>query len=154
MNEPRNLNSVEEILDFAVEKETEAFQFYSDWAGKVENGDIAEVLLGFAPEEKKHRALITEVREGKKIPPSPKEITDLSISDYLVDAEPSEDMDYQKALMVAMQREKSAFRLYTELAAKVGDANVKILFQTLAQEEARHKLRLETIYDDEILSEN
>ena len=78
----------------------------------------------------------------------------MSISDYLVEASPTETMNYQTTLMVAMQREKSAFRLYTKLASVAQDDKVKSLFLTLAQEEAKHKLRLETIYDEEILREN
>jgi len=86
--------------------------------------------------------------------PLAKEVTNLQISDYLVDVTPGQEMDYQKALMVAMQREKSSFRLYSEMAEKVTEARLKELFLQLAQEEAKHKLRLETIYDDEILAEN
>ena len=40
------------------------------------------------------------------------------------------------------------------MADTVFASDLKALFLRLAQEEAKHKLRLETIYDDEILSEN
>ena len=154
MKKSRELNSIEEILSFAIEKEQEAADFYSDWSGKVSSKSIAEVLRGFAGEERKHKAYISDIKSGKKVEPAPREVTDLSISDYLVEVSPSEDMDYQKALMVGMQREKSSYRLYTELADRIPDADVKNLFLTLAQEEAKHKLRLELIYDEEILGEN
>ena len=154
MNEPRDLNSVDEVLDFAIEKESEAVAFYTDWSQTVENKAVARVLLDFAGEEKLHEAYIKDVRSGKKVPEGPKEVTDLSISDYLVDASPTESMDYQTTLMVAMQKEKSAFRLYTKLASVSPNEDVKKLFLTLAQEEAKHKLKLETIYDDEILRDN
>ena len=154
MKKSRELNSIEEILAFAIEKEQEAADFYADWSGKVSSKSIAEVLRGFAEEEKKHKAYISDIKSGKKVEPAPREVTDLSISDYLVEVSASDDMDYQKALMVGMQREKSSYRLYTELADMIPDANVKNLFLTLAQEEAKHKLRLELIYDEEILGEN
>ena len=154
MNEPRDMSSVDEVLDFAIEKEGEAAAFYTEWSRTVENKSIGGVLLEFAEEEKKHEAYIIDVKNGKQIPVSPKKVTDLSISDYLVEASPTETMNYQTTLMVAMQREKAAFRLYTKLASIAQDDKVKSLFLTLAQEEAKHKLRLETIYDDEILREN
>jgi len=154
MNQPRDLSSIDEILDFAIEKEQEAADFYTEWAGRVKETAIGEILAGFSAEEKKHKAFIQDIKAGKKVSPKPKEVMDLSISDYLVDVSPTQDMDYQNALRVAMQREKAAFRLYTNLAARVDDTGVKDLFHTLAQEEAKHKLRLETIYDDEILTEN
>jgi len=154
MQEPRNLNTVDEILDFAIEKEQDAFEFYTLWSGKVESNAISDVFRELAVNEKAHKAFLTDVKSGKKIPPAPKEVTNLSISDYLVEIEPTPGMDYQSALMVAMQREKSANQLYTNLASKVSAEEIQNMFLTLAAEEAKHKLRLESIYDDEILREN
>ena len=149
-----DFNSVDEILEFAIEKEQEAVDFYTQWAGKVENRAVGEVFEEFVETEKAHKALLLDIKSGKKINASPKEIPDLSISDYLVESNPTEDMDYQTALMIAMQRETAASKLYSNLATKVTDESVKDLLQSLAREEARHKLKLETIYDDEILTEN
>ena len=154
MQEPRNLNTIDEILDFAIEKEQEAFEFYTLWSSKAESSAISDVFKELADNEKAHKAFLADVKSGKSIPPSPKEVTNLSISDYLVEVEPAPGMDYQTALMVAMQREKSANQLYKNLASKISVEDVKNMFLTLAQEEAKHKLRLESIYDDEILKEN
>ena len=63
-------------------------------------------------------------------------------------------MDYQSALVLAMKREKAAFRLYTALAAKVDDEALRELFLRLAQEEAKHKLHFEIEYDEHVLTEN
>jgi len=53
-----------------------------------------------------------------------------------------------------MQREKASFNLYNNLAAIADDEDLRSTFLALAQEEARHKLRLETIYDEQILTED
>jgi len=53
-----------------------------------------------------------------------------------------------------MKQEKAAFKLYSNLADKTDDDNLKALFLTLAQEEAKHKLRFEVEYDEVILKEN
>jgi len=37
MKEPGDLNTVDEILDFAIEKEQEAFEFYDLWSGGVDS---------------------------------------------------------------------------------------------------------------------
>ena len=79
---------------------------------------------------------------------------DLKLADYLVDVEPTPDLDYQQALVLAMKKEKAAFRLYTDIAAAIPDAGLRELFQALAQEEAKHKLRFELEYDDYVLREN
>ena len=57
-------------------------------------------------------------------------------------------MTYIDALIVAMKKEKAAFKLYIDLAAATQDEKIKIVFLELAQEEAKHKLRFEIEYDD------
>ncbi|MBE0664574.1 MAG: rubrerythrin, partial [Candidatus Aminicenantes bacterium] len=81
-------------------------------------------------------------------------VTDLKIVDYLVDILPTPDMDYQEALIVAMRREKASFKFYNDLAAMAEDEPMRETFLDLAQEEAKHKLRLETWYEKEIYTEN
>jgi rubrerythrin len=44
--------------------------------------------------------------------------------------------------------------LYNDLTEVAGTENLQSLFTALAQEEAKHKLRLETEYEKEIYSEN
>ena len=53
-----------------------------------------------------------------------------------------------------MKAEKNAYKLYSDLAGLTTDPAQKVIFQQLAQEEARHKLRFEIEYDDFILQEN
>jgi ferritin-like protein len=94
------------------------------------------------------------VKAGKKLALAEKKIVDLKIGDYLVDVEPSDHMDYQQALIVAMKKEKKAFKMYTDLSSAADDENIKDLFAALAQEEAKHKLRFEIEYDDFVMTEN
>jgi len=72
----------------------------------------------------------------------------------LVDVHSTPDMSYQQALIIAMQREKASFNLYNNLEAIADDEDLRSTFLALAQGEAKHKLRLETIYDERILTEN
>jgi rubrerythrin len=146
--------NVDEVLDFAVKSEENANRFYSEWAKKLSGKPIQQVFEELAAEELKHKEFILGVKQGKALTPSKEEITDLKISDYMIDIRTSLDMDYQEALVVAMHREKMAFRLYSNLSDMSTEDNMKSTFKMLAQEEAKHKLRLEMIYDDDILKEN
>lgn len=146
--------SVDEILDFAIKGEENAQRFYSMWAGKVEKPAMKEVFTELADEEAKHKEFLLGVKEGASMKPGEQEITDLKISDYMLDAKASEDMGYQDALVVAMHREKMAFKLYSGMAAMTENKGMKETFKALAQEEAKHKLRLEMIYDDEFMPDN
>ena len=78
-------------------------------------------------------------------------VPDLKISDYMVDAEFNPDMSYADILRKAMKMEERAVKLYNDMKEENKNANLIKLFSFLANEEAKHKLRLEKIYDDEIL---
>jgi rubrerythrin len=86
--------------------------------------------------------------------PATDKIVDLKIGDYLVDADTDAELDYQQALILAMKQEKAAFKLYTDMAGATADADLKAVLQSLAEEEAKHKLRFEIEYDEYILTEN
>lgn len=150
----KNFGSVDEALDFAIVREEEAAQFYTDLAGKMDRPWMKQVFEGFAKEEQGHKQKLLSVQEGKMLISAEKKVMDLKIGDYLVDVEASVDMDYQQALIVAMKKEKAAFKLYTDLAATTADANLSNLFLSLAQEEAKHKLRFELEYDEHFLKDN
>lgn len=147
-------DSVEAILDFAIEREQEACDFYTSLANTVEKPEMKEVFEHFAHEEKGHKDKLLGIKRGKIVFPEHKTIQDLKIADYMVDVPASTDMDYQQALILAMKKEKAAFRLYTNLAGMVDDPNLSMVFQSLAQEEAKHKLRFEIEYDENIMQDN
>ena len=146
--------SVDEVLDFAIGQEEEAAKFYTDLAGYAEREWMKSIFEQFAKEELGHKQKLLDVKSGKLLVSAQKKVLDLKMSDYLADVEPTPDMDYQQALVVAMQKEKKAFRMYSDLAESVDDENLKNTFLSLAQEEAKHKLRFEVEYDDHVMTEN
>lgn len=146
--------SVNDALDFAIAREEEAAQFYTDLAKKMDRPWMKQVFEGFAKEEQGHKQKLISVKEGKNLISAEQKVMDLKIGDYLVKVETDGEMDYQQALIVAMKKEKAAFRLYSDLAATTDDANMTNLFLSLAQEEAKHKLRFEVEYDDHFLKDN
>lgn len=147
--------SVDEILDFAIGQEEEAAQFYTDLSGRMDRPWMSKIFKEFAQEEMGHKRKLQEVKAGKLLLSAEQRVLDLKIGDYLVDVEPTgERLDYQQALVIAMKKEKKAFKMYTDLADATNDANTKTVFLSLAQEEAKHKLRFEIEYDDVIMSEN
>jgi len=144
----------DEILDFAIAGEEEAAAFYRALADRADQPWTRDLLLSFALEEDGHRARLLAVKQGGQLKPAEKPVLDLQIADYLVDILPSPSMSFQEVLIVAMKREKAAFKLYTDLSAAAGDPGLRALFAALAQEEARHKLRFELEYDEHVLREN
>ena len=150
----KEFNSIDEILDFAINAEQEAVDFYTNLSGRSKNEQMKKVFVDFAGEEMKHKAKLLEVKEKGSFRMPEGKVRDLKISDYVVDVKPTPDMTYPDALVLAMKKEKDAFRLYLLLSEESSDPPMKNLFLSLAQEESRHKLRFELEYDDFILKEN
>ena len=103
---------------------------------------------------KEHQASDGQAFRGNgKLTPE-QEVLDLKISDYLVEVEVNDNISYQDALIIAMKRERAAYELYSDMAAKVPDSHLKEVLEGLAKEEAKHKLFFEAEYDERVLMDN
>ncbi|MFP4017733.1 MAG: ferritin family protein [Bacteroidales bacterium] len=150
----KEFKNVEDILDFAMNSEQEAVDFYNELAANAKSEDMRKVFNEFAQEEIKHKTRIKKVKEEGTYDLPKEEIKDMRVGNYIVNVDPAPDMSYQDALVLAMNKEKAAFRLYMDLSNKSSNQEMKELFLSLAQEESRHKLRFEIEYDEHVLREN
>jgi rubrerythrin len=148
--------TIDEILGFAIDKEKEAVTFYSDLSKKASIADLAKTFKELAQEEAKHVKLLTNISKNKQVVDAYelKKIPDLKISEYLVEKEYVEGMPMQDILVLAMKREEMAVKLYTNLAMGTADGECIKLFKLLAQEEAKHKLTFETLYDNDLAGQS
>jgi rubrerythrin len=149
-----NKQEIRNIIDFAIEKEQEAADFYKDLSGRVKSEGIVEELDNLAKMEMGHRKKLEELDLDAFVAGEASEVQDLKIANYTVDSVPHSDMSWEDVINIAMHRELAAANLYRDLAALVGDAAVKRLFENLAAEEQKHKLYLETIWDKDVMKEN
>jgi len=147
-----HFENLADIIDFAIEKEGEAAEFYQKISNDEEDFSGSKKMFEeFAAEEQKHEKILQEFKtEG--ITKSLEEyklkwITDIKRSDYLVDIDYEQGMPYNEILLLAMKREEKALKLYNEFLEQADTDEGKKLFKVLCQEEAKHKLALETIYD-------
>jgi len=150
----KKFENINEILDFAIGEEQAAVDLYTHLAENFTSSEIKQIFLDFAKEEISHKAKLTVIKENGLFDMKPEAVTDLRISDYTVSVEPSPKMTYAEALVFAMKKEKAAFKLYTKLAERAPNADLKNVFLSLAVEESKHKLRFEIEYDDYVLREN
>ena len=140
------------VLDFAIEKELEAAEFYTNISKEETFSGAGKMFEEFAREERKHQQMLEDFKtrglsasmEDYKF----KWITDIKRSNYVVDLEYSRGMGYNEILMLAMKREEKALQLYNDFLDKADSEESRTLFKVLCQEEAKHKLALETMYDD------
>jgi len=150
------MENIQEVLDFAIKREIEALEFYAQLADLVDNPEMKKTFLQFSAEEAGHRVKLEAVKAGKLHLNPKNRIQTLAIVENLVIREKTDpgNMSYQDALILAMDRERSSFKMYSDLAEIVEEQEVKDIFLALAQEEAKHKLRFEIEYDDIILQDN
>ena len=144
--------TADQILDFAINGEEKAYQFYTYWSENAERPWIRRIFEDFANEELGHKEKLLAVKKGQKFAPSEEQIKNLYLAEQAEDVLPDKDMDYKAALTLAMKNEKDAFRLYSNLAAVTDDKNLRSLLLALAQEEAKHKLRFEIEYEEKFPS--
>lgn len=149
-----DFKNANEILDFAIQNEQNAVEFYTELAKTARTNDMKITFEQFAQEEIAHKARLIKIREEGIFTLSNEKVADLKIADYTVIAETKGDMSYEQALVLAMKKEKAAFKLYLKLSEKAPNDSLKQLFLGLAQEESRHKLKFELEYDEFVLREN
>jgi rubrerythrin len=141
-----------DIVRFAIDKEKEAAEFYVDCSRQEIFAGSRKMLEEFAAEERKHQQMLEKFLSQGTIEAAPdyqfKWIPDIRRSDYVEDIAYRPGLGYHELLLVAMKREEAALKLYNLLQEKaVGEAERK-MFKILCQEEAKHKLALESMYDD------
>jgi len=141
----------QEIVEFALQKEIEAVDFYTRASGVVKHSGTKALFLDFAKQEEGHKRLLENLSMEKVVHANIEKIPNLKISDYLVDTDFRPDISYADILRIAMKREEHSIKLYNDLKPLNGDEPLTKLFNFLIQEETKHKYALEKIYDDEIL---
>jgi rubrerythrin len=146
------LNSLDEILRFAIRKEADAAAFYRMAADR-SNPGVKKAFQELAKEEDGHKKKL-EGFDPKKIEKMEvKETKGLGLSEIMEDIPYSSDMSYADLLRMAIKNEEKSQQLYASTAKMVKEANLKKLLLILAQEESTHKEKLEKIYDKEVLQE-
>ncbi|MDD5326949.1 MAG: ferritin family protein [Phycisphaerae bacterium] len=137
-----------EILEFAIAKEIEASNFYLAMADRVTSPGIRKVFEDLAKEELEHKAkLELEVMKTGRVVSTPGKLT-IPEHDYILsDSQSLLNMDYKDLLLLGIEKEQAAFRLYVSMVSQVKDTQSRELLLGLAEEEVKHKLRFETEYD-------
>ena len=149
-----NFKSIDEILEFAIENEIRAAEFYEKLSGQAKTKSMKETFEKFSKEERGHEARLKKIKQEGKFKATNKDIIDMKMSDYLVKSNAKGKMSYQDALILAMKREKAAYKLYKKLEKAAPTSDLRKIFKKLANEEANHKMNFEIEYDDYIYIDN
>lgn len=145
-------SSIDTVINFAIEKEEKAMSFYQQCADRAKNQGIKKFFLEMVEEEKRHRELLKELDLSALSNVKLAKVEDLRISDYMIDVKFHDQLTYQEALALSMKKEEKAHAFYLGWKDKCMHEKTTKLFEMLANEELKHKRKIETIYDEEILT--
>ncbi len=142
------MNSIEELLVLATEREHEAYLFYSAVAERVENPAVKKLFSELAKDEQGHEALMWKFRSDSTLQVKFKEPEDFKVAESVEIPPLSMDMKPADAVALAMKKEQLAYEMYTSMASWCQDPETKAMYENLANMELGHKHRLENIYTD------
>ena len=149
------LATFEEVVDFAIHESTKAYVSYMTLAGQAEYPWTRKTFDAFAAEDVVFIDRLVEMKKAGRPSITPQNVTDPRLDAYLTaDALPRRDMDTREAYVLAIREKEAAAGLYRDLAEKAVVPETQEFLLALAQEEAKHKVKLETEYEDHALGQN
>jgi rubrerythrin len=142
--------TVQEAVRRSLQTEKNAMDFYCLSALKMKDPDARRVFTILEREERGHAAIFYKVYSG----------TDILSLDAFLDQPPHHESDWlsaleriidtgfneQKALELAMQKEKQLEEVLSSLAARISDPAVKAVFELNIRETHNHYLMIESEY--------
>ncbi len=137
-----------EVLELAIAKEIEAYNFYLALADRVKDRQISKAFKDLAEEELEHKAkLELEITKTGRTVAVERKLLRPEREYILSDDDSPLDMDYKDMLLLGIEKEEAAFRTYVNLVASVMDEESREVLLAIAEEEVKHKLRFETEYE-------
>jgi rubrerythrin len=139
----------ESMIDLAIEREIEAFEFYSSIVEITDNKDLASIFAELATEEEGHKKLLESFKGNAdlhfeiKAPDK-----DYHLAEKTELPKLSTDMKPAEAFALAMKKEQQAAEFYTDLANRSKDNEIREMCLNLANMELKHKQKVEKAYID------
>lgn len=143
-----------EIIDFAIKREKEAVQFYTELEHIAQFASQKELLSEIKGMEQGHVKILENLKTKSPEAIRVERVPNFMASTYLVEAQPARDMNYQDILIIAMKREDRSHALYEELLQQTDNPDLQKTFRMLAGEESKHKRFFEDLYDKYVQPDN
>jgi rubrerythrin len=138
---------LERLFSIAIRREVEAHEFYLKMASRIDDTNAKDVFNKLAGEELGHKELLEKYMADPTLhmkfdaPP-----VDFKIAEATELPKFSMHMKPADAIALAMKKEQQAVEFYRQMAQGTRDADIKSVFEGLAQMELGHKARLESIF--------
>jgi rubrerythrin len=142
--------TLESILEKAIKNEEKAFRFYMDLYNTVEDKVAKSTLVFLADEERKHREYLIKYRDGvyPENTMTVSEETTAKIKEFSGKPEVKKTAKAKDIFLVAADREQNAYNFYKKLADIHPSGEIRDLLLRMAQEELKHKEKMEYLHDN------
>jgi rubrerythrin len=132
------------LLDFAMEIESEGIEFYTDLMKNTPARDIAGLFGFFAKEEKRHYEIFEAWKKNVRAPTIEKtgmaeksqEVFTRLSANFMTAGTPA--IDHEDAYRKAMSLEEKSILFYNDLQAAMRDEEQKLLIALIIQQEHTH----------------
>lgn len=143
-------DELSELWDTAIYKEIASQSLYIEAQRDTDYPPARAMLAELAAEELKHAETLRKMKEAGWGPADWNRgtLTDLKLSDYLSGPDTLEGARLQEVLIFAMKREQQSVVFYSQMMGALRLGAAKMLCSRLAQEELKHKMRLELEYEE------
>ncbi|HME43960.1 MAG TPA: ferritin family protein [Syntrophorhabdales bacterium] len=140
--------NLEAVIDLAITKEEESFNFYTGLQTKVNDQGARDTLGFLAKEEVKHKEFLVRYRQGNLGPDTLRlsHVVDYRIAEHLEPPELKATLEGKDAYLLAAHRELRAYNFYKALAAIHPEGTIKQMLDRMANEELKHKEKVEYLY--------
>jgi rubrerythrin len=148
LNREVAVDELEELWDTAIYKEIAAQSLYLEAQKETDEPAARLMLAELAAEELKHAETLKKMKEAgwQAGDCNLASAGDLKLSDYMQGPDTLEGAGLQEVLIFAMKRELESVHYYTQMMGMLRQESAKMLCMCLAQEEVRHKMKLEMEY--------
>ncbi|MFC2068200.1 rubrerythrin [Chloroflexota bacterium] len=150
------VSELEELIDAAIYKETASQAFYIAGQNNTQDYGARALMKELAEEEVQHTQGLKNLKERgleEKLWHCDR-VPDLMISEHIMGSSKLVRANLHDTFVFAVKREQQAIEFYTRMMWVTRDRVAKRLCHWLANEELKHKLKLETFYDDMFYGED
>lgn len=147
--------TLESLIELAIKNEEEAYASYMELYGIVADKIAKDTLKFLAEEEKQHKAYLLKYRDGSfrenalplTVP------VDYKIAEQMDKPEIKADVSTKEVYLIAANKELNAYQFYQDLANMHPDGDIKDMLLRMAQQELRHKEKVEYLYANTVFTQ-
>jgi rubrerythrin len=139
--------TLNDLIEMAIADEITSQKFYLAGCQKTDDKKIHSFLTSLANDEKDHERILKGVLEMELYDgslPVNAELLEMGSDAHTTQGdETSENLTLSQVFEIALKKETKAYLVYSHIADKVGDKELKKLFDSLAEQEQFHYKKIE-----------